>query len=935
MTTQSFIKQLFFTIFLAALAFGAPSLAKESGALSVGYLRCEYLVDPLGIDVALPRLSWTLTSDERSQKQTAYRIIAASSLKNLDAGTGDLWDTGKIESDDTAQIEYAGKPLESRMRVFWKVQAWDSQGKPSEWSAPAKWSMGLLKDSDWRAKWIGSDIPLTTKQKYMAQLAPLRTANSKSYLPAPFLRKDFKAAKKVRSAFVYATALGFFELYINGERIGKDYLTPGWTDFNKRVYYLTYDVTNQLKSGGDNAIGAILSDGWYAGNVGGRGQRIYGSQLRLRAQLQIEYEDGSEEIVASDDSWRANFGPILEADMQAGETYDARLEFPNWNKTGFDDSKWKKVTVTDGVKALVQAYPGIPVRKTKEIKPISVSEPKPGVFIFDMGQNFAGCERLKVKGNAGDKIVLRFGEMLNEDGTLYTTNLRSARVVDTYILKGGGEEVWEPSFTFHGYRYAEITGYPGKPDLSAITGIVMNSDLPETSSFATSQPLLNRLYSNILWGQRSNYLEVPTDCPQRDERLGWMGDAQVFVRAATYNMDVAPFFTKWLVDVEDGQRADGAFTDVAPAVSTGVSSAWGDAGVICPWTIYRVYGDKRVIEKHYKAMNNWIRFLEQRSSNYICGIGGYGDWLNVNSSTDGLLISTAYFGRSVRLLAEMSKAIGKDSEADKQMKLFKRIQKAFTMYEMSTDGKISGDTQTGYLLALHFDLIPDKYRKPAAEQLVGRIKDRDWSLSTGFVGCGLLLPTLTEIGRTDVAYRLIENRKYPSWGYSIDQGATTMWERWNSYTKEKGFGDPGMNSFNHYAYGSVGEWMFGTLAGIDTDGVGYKRLLIHPRPGGSLTWAKASYDSIRGKIETDWKFKGDDVLLDVTIPANTVATVYVPAKDEADVTEDKLPASKSTGVKFLRMEPGAAVYEVGSGKYSFASKGAKLITDAENVLKAN
>lgn len=927
MKTKNSVSILLLCLGAVILSASAGFAASADGAagLTPTYLRCEYRVDPLGIDAARPRLFWIVESGERAQKQSAYQIIVSGSMANLDKDTGDAWDSGKVLSEETAQIEYAGKPLESRRQYFWKVRVWDANGRQSAWSKPAMWSMGLLNPGDWQAKWIGYDTKVSKKQQLDEQLATIsRSAGKKTYLPCPWLRKSFNVNKNVRRATVYVTALGFFELHINGSRVGRDFLTPGWTDYNKRVYYLTYDVTPLLRAGGANAMGAILSDGWYAGNVGGRGQRFYGASLRLRAQLHIEYGDGTEQVVATDDTWRAANGPIREADMQAGETYDARLEMPGWSEPGFDDSSWKPVPRADDYAGAVQAYPGIPVRKIMEIKPVELTEPQPGVFIFHMGQNFAGVVRLKVRGSAGDKIVLRFGEMLNPDGTLYTTNLRGARVIDTYILKGGGEEVWEPRFTFHGFQYVEVTGFPGRPGLDAITGVVMSSDLPQTGSFESSSPLLNKLFSNIVWGQRSNYVDVPTDCPQRDERLGWMGDAQVFAGTAAYNMDVSAFFTKWMVDVEDAQLDDGHFTDTSPRVVEGGAAGWADAGIICPWTIHRMYGDTRIITRHYDSMTKYIKFLVGRSEkNLAPPLGSYGDWLNVNAHTDVGLISTAYYARSVTLMSEMADAVGKTADAEKEREIFGRIKKAFRGYYLLGDGQVMGDTQTGYLLALHFGLLPDSMRGAAEAHLIDRIRDRDWSLSTGFIGVNLLLPTLTEIGRADVAYRLITNRKYPSWGYSIDQGATTVWERWNSYTKENGFGDPGMNSFNHYAYGSAGEWMFSTLAGIDTDGPGFKRILIHPRPGGGIDFARAAYDSIRGRIETEWKIIGEDIVLNVTIPANTTAAVFVPAAKETDVLESGLPAASAPGVKFLRMEAGAAVFEAGSGKYSFVSKNGK------------
>jgi len=902
-----------------------PAAAQEGASITPRRLRCEYRENPLGIDETRPRLSWQLESPERGRKQTGYRILVAGSEAALEKNRGDLWDSGRIASDETIQIVYQGRPLLSRMLCFWKVMVWDGAGRPSAWSQPASFSMGLLQEEDWKAQWIGYDLPGQRKGRApkvtLPYIGEVVWPFSKRYSPCPYLRKSFQVEKPVRRATVYATALGLYELHLNGARVGEDYFTPGWSDYNKRVYYQTYDVTALVRPGKENVMGAILADGWYAGNVGWLGQRVYGWALRLRAELVLEYEDGTTEVVATDGSWRAATGPIREADIQAGESYDARLEMPGWDQAGFDDGRWKSAAVTERIEAKVEAYPGIPVRRTGEIKPVKLSEPKPGVWVFNLGQNFAGRARLKVKGQAGDKVVLRFAEMLNPDGTIYTRNLRTARATDSYILKGGGEEVWEPRFTYHGFQYVEVAGYPGAPAADAVTGIVLHSDLPLTSSFESSNPLVNKLYGNIVWGQRSNYFEVPTDCPQRDERLGWTGDAQVFIRTAAYNMDVGAFFTKWMKDLEDGQFENGAFPRVAPQVAPGIAAGWGDAGIICPWTIYRVYGDTRIIEKHYAAMVRWIEFLEKRSPNYLSPpLGNEGDWLNVNAPTPKDLIATAYFGEDARLMAEMAKAIGKDDDAAKYRELFANIQKAFTARYVAADGKIAGDTQTAYLMALQFDLLPAEMRPAAAEHLIEKIQERDWRLSTGFLGAHLLLPTLTDVGQTDVAYRLLTETRYPSWGYSITQGATTTWERWDSYTKEHGFQNPIMNSFNHYAYGAVGEWMLGTLAGIDTDGPGFKRILIRPRPGGGLTYAQAGYDSIRGKIATHWWFEGNELRLEVALPANTSATVYVPAAQAKDVMESGRPAAQSPGIRFLRMDSGAAVFEVGSGSYAFVSK---------------
>lgn len=740
--------------------------------------------------------------------------------------------------------------------------------------------------------------------------------------PSPYLRKAFVLDKPVKRATVYASALGLYELSINGKRVGKDYFTPGWTDYTKRVYYQSYDVTDLLTKSG-NAIGAILADGWYAGYVGfGKKREHYGDKPRLCVQLEVEYTDGTRETVVTDKSWKAAYGPILEADFLMGETYDASWESPDWCAYWFNDSAWQPAAVTERIEGKLQAYPGVTVQKILQIDPKKITEPKPGTYVFHMGQNFAGWVRLKVQGQAGTKVVLRFAEMLNPDGTIYTENLRQARCTDTYILRGKGEETWEPHFTFHGFRYVELTGYPGKPGLGAITGVVVHSDTPPAGTFQCSNPMVNQLYKNTVWSQRGNFIEIPTDCPQRDERLGWTGDAQIFIRTATYNMDVAAFFTKWLVDLEDGQTKEGAFPDVAPhkvAMGSGVP-AWGDAGVICPWTIYEVYGDKRVLEKHYESMKKWIAYLKTNSKNLLRPAYGYGDWVSIASNTPKDVIATAYFAYSTHLVAQTAAVLGKDDEAEQYRALFEQIKEAFNKAYVTEDVRIKGETQTCYLLALYFDLLPEAKRTGAAQHLVEAVREKDWHLSTGFVGLSYLLPTLTQTGHLDVAYRLLLNDTFPSWGYSIKNGATSIWERWDGWTEEKGFQTPGMNSFNHYAFGSVGRWLFNTVAGIDTDGPGYRRIIIHPRPGG-ISSAKASYDSINGKIVSDWRISGGTFTLNVTIPANTTATVYVPAAGAESVTESGRSAfAGAEGVRFLRMEGDDAVFAVASGDYTFASK---------------
>ncbi len=570
------------------------------------------------------------------------------------------------------------------------------------------------------------------------------------------------------------------------------------------------------------------------------------------------------------------------------------------------------------------AQVGPPVRVTQELTPRRVTQPAPGTYLYDLGQNMVGWARLKVQGPAGTPVRLRFGEMLNPNGTLYTTNLRGAKATDTYILSGHGVETWEPHFTFHGFRYVEVTGYPGRPRPDAVTGCVVGSDLPPVGTFVCSQPMVNQLQHNIVWGQRGNFLSVPTDCPQRDERLGWMGDAQIFARTATYNRDVAAFYEKWMDDVSDAQSPQGGFSDVSPRlVDDGDGApAWGDAGIIVPWTVYQAYGDREILDRHWGAMTRWLDYITQSNPDGLWSKrrnNDFGDWLSIAADTPKDVLATAYYAYDASLMARMARALGHGQEAARYDALFTHIKNAFNAAYVSPDGRVKGDTQTCYVLALRFGLLPPTLRPLAAQHLVADITAKNGHLSTGFVGVGYLCPVLTETGHNDVAYRLLLNDTFPSWGYSIKQGATTIWERWDGYTKEKGFQDPGMNSFNHYSLGSVGQWLYQDVGGIDTDpnAPGFARIRIRPHPGPGLTQARAVYDSIRGRIVSAWRTDGAGLTLDVTIPANTTATVFVPAPMGADVTEGSVPVARAPGVSSARRSGDQVVVSAGSGTYHF------------------
>jgi len=894
------------------IAIATAAILVMSGCaseVSVSNLRCEYLVNPLGIDAVKPRISWVIESEHRGWKQGAYRVLVASSAADLRADIGDLWDSGKVASDQTAQVEYQGKTLDSRVQCWWKVQVWDRDGRASKWSEPAAWSMGLLNRADWQAHWISDGV---NRQAAATQSESNKSKPSKCLdLPSAYMRKEFKVNKAVRRATVYVTALGLYELYINGVRVGDEYFTPGWTQYDKRANYQTYDVTAMLEYGQGNALGAIMGAGWYV-------LRHAGEKVELLVQLEIDYKDGTKEVIVSDGSWKAtNDGPILSSNIFDGEHYDAGKEMAGWSRYGYDDSNWKPVELSKGTEGTLTAHAGVPIRRIMNIRPVKVTEPNNGVYVFDMGQNFAGWARIRVKGPPGTKVTIRYAERVSKDGLLDTKNLGSARCTDSYILNGQGLEEWEPRFTSRGFQYVELTGYPGKPGLDDVTGVVVHSDLPVAGLFECSNEMLNKLWRNIVWSQRSNYFDVPMDCPQRNERMGWTGDAQIFIRTGCYNMDSAAFYTNWLRTLNDMQTADGAYPDFAPLIDLVGTAGWADAAVICPLTIYQMYGDKRLLERYYYNMVKWIEYQQGKSKNYLRPEQCWpGDWLNVRANTPKDLITNAYFAYSTRLMAEIADVLGKEADAKKFRELFENIKEAFNKAYIEPDGKIKGNTQTDYLMALSFALVDGDRRAQAQKHLIECIEERGWRLSTGFLGVKLLLPTLTDIGRDDVAYKLLLNDTYPSWGYPVKSGAATIWEAWEARNKD---GTWNAASMNHYAYGSVGEWMFSTMAGIDTDGPGFSRIIIRPRPCREITFVRAGYVSVHGKIETYWQYRDGRFKLDVTIPANTTATVYVPAKDAGSVMESGRNAAQVEGLKLVKKQSNAVVYEIGSGRYSFVS----------------
>ncbi|BEL04251.1 hypothetical protein Q0Z83_024420 [Actinoplanes sichuanensis] len=742
----------------------------------------------------------------------------------------------------------------------------------------------------------------------------------------PLLRREFRVDRKVSRARIHATALGVYELSLNGSRVGDHQLAPGWTDYAKRIQYQSFDVTDQLVTG-DNTIGAMLGDGWYSGSIAWLGDKLYGERPELLAQLRIDYTDGTSQIIGSDGTWRSADGPVLRGDNIHGETYDARLDPPGWRTSAFDDSTWSAATVrdtsTDDPTSRLVAQVDPPVKVTGELAAKTVTQVKPGVWVFDLGQNMVGSTRLEVTGEAGQTVRIRHAEVLNPDGTVYTANLRTAQATDYYTLAGTGTEVYEPRFTFHGFRYVELTGYPGTPDLSTVTGRVIGTAAPFTGELTTSDPMVNQLQSNIVWGQRGNFLSVPTDTPARDERLGWTGDINVFAETATFNMDSLSFLTKWLADMRDAQSANGAYPDVAPRSCCGEGvSGWADAGITVPYTLWKRYGDTKVLTDHYDSMRRYVDYVQATSDGLLRpNAGPYLDWLNLDDPTPAGVVGTAYAAYSTRLFAEMAAALGRTADAERYGARATAVTRAFADAYISADGRIQGDSQTAYVLALSMNLVPATLRDAAGKRLAERVASRGHHLSTGFLGTPDLLPALTDTGNLDIAYRLLTNRDYPSWGYEIARGATTIWERWDSIKPDGTFGDVGMNSFNHYAYGAVGDWMYRTIGGIrpDDGAPGYRHVTIAPKPGGGLTSATAAYRSRYGRFVSDWSLDAaGQMSLNVTVPGNTTATVEIPAVSRWAVTEGGRPAADADGVTFVRMDGPTAVFTVGAGSYRFA-----------------
>jgi len=1055
--------------------------------VSVRDLKCEYLVNPQGVDVTNPRLSWALESAQRGVAQTAYQILVSGSEDALAHDQGDLWDSDKIESDQSIHVVYAGSPLTSRFRCWWKVRVWDNHGNPSKWSTPASWTMGLLDGSDWKARWIGLDggdnpdcladaqwiwfpdesaqiaemvgktgyfrrtvdiangneisgarLTIGTQSKFAVSVngeqvaewsrtifAPVSEIDLERYLkpgantiavaasasdqsdhpsglicaltaefesgeslmitsdaswrvcasetngweqpgfddsgwlsaeelgrngtppfakvpgddyrrlPARMLRREFNVGGAIRRATAYMCGLGLSELYINGSKIGDHVLSPGLTDYGKRSLYVTYDATGDLRTGA-NAVGAILGNGrYFAPRRSAPTNTVNYGYPKLLLQLEIEYHDGSIETVLSDESWKlTDKGPIRANSEYDGEIYDSRKELNCWSRPGFQVSAWQAAKIVDAPAGVLSSEMAEPIRVMDTLRPIAITSPRSGVYIFDMGQNMVGWCRLRVEGPTGTKVYMKHAEKLRPDGTFYLDNIRSAKVTDVYTLKGEGTEVYEARFTYHGFRYVEITGFPGTPDLSALQGVVIHDALERTGEFSCSNPLLNRIYHNIYWGVRGNYRSIPTDCPQRDERQGWFGDRAQVSKGEMYIFDTAALDTKWIRDMEDSQLSDGSLPDLAPAFwpfYTG-SITFPTAALVIPGHLYHVYGDLRILETHYAGMRRWVEKMIPNLTDFIMPRDTYGDWCvppeslemiwsaDPNRVTNPELVSTAYFYYDLCLIARYALLLGRTDDASGYNDLADHVSVAFNArFFDPVTGVYDNGTQTSSVLPLAYGLVPDDHRQRVFANLVENILVKnDCHIGTGMIGCQWLMRVLSDNGRPDVAYDLAVQTSYPSWGYMVEQGATTVWELWNG-----DHGDPLMNSGNHVMQiGDLLTWLHEYVAGIAPDAAcpGFKHTIMRPQVIGDLTSAKAYHKSMYGKIVSDWNIENGTFEWRIEIPANTTATVYMPSDAPESILESGKPAEGAVGVEFLRIEDGRAVCRLGSGRYVFASR---------------
>ncbi|KEO74239.1 alpha-L-rhamnosidase [Anditalea andensis] len=922
--SKSFIFILFVLGYFASVNFPFEQ-GTEGEAVDLSNLKVEMLTNPEGIDVLRPRLSWQLQGDAAGIKQTAYQVLVASSLEILAQNEGDLWNSGKVEEETSIHVKYDGKPLQNRMEAYWKVRVWTSSGE-SNWSEPSHWSMGIMYYNDWKStRWIGMDRAFDWDE-----------VSTFSRLSARYFRKEFNANKEIKQAKVHLMGLGLYELYINGEKIGDQVLAPVPTDYNHNVKINVFDVSDQLRQG-ENAIGVILGNGrFFTMRQDYKPYKIktFGFP-KMALQLHIEYLDGSKVVIRTDESWDFTAdGPIRTNNEYDGEEYDARKEMPGWNLPGFDTDGWLKASYVQEPEGTFEAQMTPNMKIMGELKPIGISKLEQDRYILDMGQNMVGWLHMKVRGNQGQKVTLRFAESLKEDGELFVRNLRDAKVTDIYTLKGGEEEDWEPKFVYHGFRYVEITGYPGTPSVTDFTGKMVYDDIKTVGSFETSDPTINQIYQNSWWGIAGNYKGMPVDCPQRNERQPWLGDRSTGALGENFMFDNARLYTKWIDDIRYSQRADGSIPDVAPAFWRYYSDnmTWPGTMLMIVDMLYQQTGDVQVIEDNYQAMKKWLEYMRinYMDENYILTKDSYGDWCvppptieaatgqNADVKNPSKLISTAYHYYFMDLMADFASRIGREPDIPEYRALGTHIKAAFNDTFYNKMGYYGDNKMTDNLLALAFGLVNENHKQKVFNSLVETIEvENKGHLSTGVIGTQWLMRTLTQNGRADLAFRIATNRTYPSWGYMLENGATTIWELWHGNVA-----NPSMNSQNHVMLlGDLIVWYYENLAGIKADPAnpGFKNILMDPSFIDQLDFVKASHESIYGKISSHWIKNGTEIQWDITVPANATAEVFIPAKDVKSISNYKKRLEKSNQIADIQSsKTGKVKLKLMSGKYSFS-----------------
>jgi len=893
---------LFFTIFIDAIA-----------QIQVTGLFVENKINPLGIDKLYPGLSWQLYSSGRNVTQSAFNVRVSEDPESLEKGENLIYSTGKIFSDQSVYVPFTGNTLKFAHKYYWQVRVWDQRDKASKWSKPGFWVMGIMSPANWTANWIQKNF--STKESCVS----------------PVFRKEFMNEKKVRLAVALITAHGLYEARLNGKKIGDSYLTPGWTSYDKRIAYQTYDVTKLLKQG-RNAVGMILGDGWYKGPIKYQEKNFYGKDLSFLFQMHIFYQDGTSEQIISDGSWLCSTGAVLTSGIYDGEVYDARCEQKGWDQADFDDSGWHEIIQKNYPVTDLVTTENEPIRKQESFKPVKIFTTPKGDKVIDFGQNIVGWVQMKVRGKAGDRISISHAEVLDKNGDFYTKNLRKAKQINTYILKGDSMEVFEPHFTWQGFRYIRIEGYMGELKADNFKAYSLYSDMRPTGTFKCSDDWVNKLQHNIQWSLKGNFLDIPMECPQRDERLGWTGDVQVASRMASFNFDVHSFLAKWLKDLFLDQKKNGSVPVTVPDVfhDGKCSPGWSDAATIVPWEMYLAYGDKQLLENQYESMKRWVNYIDSVSVNNLwVPKFAYGDWLFYSPNddedgraavTDKTLIAQCFFACSTQKLIDAARVLDQKDDVLHYDSLLTKIKDVFVHEFLTPSGRMVSQTQTAYVLALNFDMLPVDLRDKIVVRLVQNIRSYDNHLTTGFLGSSYLCQVLTRFGYSDVAYDVFLQLSYPSWLYPVSMGATTIWERWDGIKPDGSFQNPDMNSFNHYAYGAIGDWMYRGIAGIDTNpqNPGYKSIIIKPLVTNRLSFVKAELDTYYGKIVSFWSRKESKLLLHVEIPVNTTADIYIPAMEYNKIYENKKLISSGKKWKIDRKQKGYAIVHIGSGQYDFS-----------------